>query len=277
MADPAYQWLSAPARWLLAVPLPWGKIGIVALPIGISLAFHPLPTVLLVWGVYIALMPLLGPLLPGAPGVVRRALGRRIVRRRALAAAAAIDGATIDSARDGAAVFTTGRVRARRQLAHRVDGKACVGVSIECRAPREEIDVDMRNPYDRGTRSATFRTRWYPARYETLHDFELEAADGRLILVRAAGARLLARPNVDFLGDDVEERLLIGALELPLGVVESPRGVFALRDGDLVTLVGFKSAVVDPDSAHGDERNPAIRSAIVSSSSMPVLIIPAVD
>jgi hypothetical protein len=247
--DPALQWLRQPARWLLSTNKRLERVLVILFVISFVSFRHgqdgPVRSLpLLLWSFW--LLAMLGGPASSGPGQLRRALSRRMIARRAQRAAQPVDAAALEAAPDGAVVTATGRVRARDRLARREDGRTCVGVSI---------------------RSSSLS--------ETMHDFDLEGPDGGSMFVHVADARVLAAPNVDFSGVDFHEHKLVASLELPVGALAAPLRAFALHDGDVVSVIGFKQTLADARAPGGHERQSGLRAAIGSSASRPLLILRA--
>src|SRR5215467_9576453 len=128
--DPALQWLGQPARWLLSSTVRVAPWALLLLPLAVLLArqcrWQPTSSgpFVLFMAVYVlaVLGALMSPAMPAGPGMIQRTLARRIIVRRARAAAAAVDAAGLATLPDGAIVIATGRVRGRERLAQRVGG-----------------------------------------------------------------------------------------------------------------------------------------------------------
>src|SRR5262249_49094991 len=150
-----------------------------------------------------------------------------------------------EEAPDDQPISLVGWVRARAQLRFRVDGQACVGLALGCRL--KTLQTYTTNDYDiwTGRRQEVEYIQRYSEVMETLHDFDLVDDAGRSIPIRVAGGRLLGERNVALLGDDPEERDLIAWLALPRGCRPLPKKAYALRDGDPVMVVGYKTTVRD--------------------------------
>jgi len=147
---------------------------------------------------------------------------------------------------DGTAVSLVGWIRAGDQMAQPVGGEPCVGVTLACH-------------------------QRYPGVLETMNDFELVDEAGRTVPVQVAGGRLLGKSNVN-LSNAHERRLVIAALDPPIGAVATGWDAFVLRDGDPVMVIGFKQTAVDPSQA--SLRAPPARAAVASMPPKPLLIFP---
>jgi hypothetical protein len=186
-------------------------------------------------------------LVPAMRRAVVRARNRRLqtlVRRTAQDEAAQIDDwSALEAEGDGRVVSLVGWVRGHAHLATPIGRQPCVGVALSCQQN-------------------------YPGVMESLHDFDLIDEQGRALPIQVAGGRLIAEPNVRVFSDQ-EGRALVMSLDLPPGAV-STGDAFALRDGDPVMVIGFKTTVVDPSSP--GTRQAPMRTVIASGSSRPLLV-----
>jgi hypothetical protein len=142
-------------------------------------------------------------------------------------------------------VSLVGWVSGHAQLAGTVAGEPCVGVALGCQHN-------------------------YPGVFESLHDFDLLDEAGRGVTIRVEGGRLLGEPQHRLYGTD-EERMLIGALELP-ATAASTGDAYVLRDGDPVMVIGFKTTMFDAGEAGA--RQAPVRTAVASSPERPLLVYP---
>jgi hypothetical protein len=166
-ADPAFTWLSPPARWMTRVARgAWGAalyLGVVPLAILLGATHLYLPLALL------AAATVAGMLWLGPP-VVGGTLGLSLVQRRAEARALTIaDWSQLARQPDGVVVSLVGWVRGRDQSAPAVEGS--------------------------------------PGVFQALHDFDLvDERREQSIPIRVAGGRLLSAASVAVPGEELAER-----------------------------------------------------------------------
>lgn len=273
-------WLPPLAAWLVSssASVPAGLLTGLALAIAVLAPAPDFQTggfvSLAPWGVMIGagLLTCLLSVLERGPGFIRRALGARLVRREAGRLAKRLDNwALLDGEPEGAVVSVVGWARGHSYLERPLGGRPCLGMALRCRGETEEVRL-QRNRW--GRQGALVVSRWCSGLYELLHDFDLVDDSGRSIPIKVADGRMLARPNVELHGDDVDARLLIASLDLPLGALPSTRQAFVLHDGDPVLVIGFKSTVVDPSAPGAGPRGAPLRATLVSDSTRPLLVIP---
>ena len=126
--------------------------------------------------------------------------------------------------------------------------------------------------------------------HEAAVDFYLVDASGEMVMVQAAGARLIApEPKKDPLKGDVigmlfklplpeKARKIAGDWEFRfktgkrVGAVNA--GEILLTDGQEVEIVGYKSRVVDPTIAERLERDTPLRATLRGGRELPLLISP---
>lgn len=131
--------------------------------------------------------------------------------------------------------------------------------------------------------------------HETARDFWL-VGDGEPVLVEAAEARLLADGKEHQIPADSARALELEQLPPRIGQLPSPLvrtlqhrekrrnkgkslgkiriAEFALRDGDAVEIVGYKSRTVDPTVATRLERDTPFRATLKGGRGLPLLIAP---
>jgi hypothetical protein len=276
--DPAVAWLSTVDRlraelWL-AVPPVLATLVLVVVPIGWaamerrsanSVAVRLFVVIgvaqLVFWGLYSTLRWF-------GLQLKSRAV-RRLAQRRASAAALEVDDwSALDAEPDGRLVSVVGWVSARRSLEHPIDGRRCVGLVLDCQATRTEMRNDDRGN-GLGARRISYRQP-HEAIVEVSEDFDLVDEAGRTLPVQVADARLLGRRNVDRLGDDLDEQRFLASLHLPIDAVPVGNDVFAIRDGDPVAVIGFKTSLVDARVL--SHRGPPVRVGLGSLPPRPLLI-----
>jgi hypothetical protein len=169
-------------------------------------------------------------------------LVRRVVGERAKQVD---DWGTLDEHSDGTLVSLVGWARARQRLAQPVCGERCIGIALGCQMN-------------------------YPGVLESVHDFDLIDEQGRKIPILVAGGRLFGEPNVRVFSDP-EGRMLVASLDLPAGAVPTADAL-ALRDGDPLMIVGFKTSIADDQ--HSGMREAPVQVVIASAETLPLLIYP---
>jgi hypothetical protein len=107
---------------------------------------------------------------------------------------------------------------------------------------------------------------------ESVNDFDLVDEDGRALPIRVADARLIGPSNTIVQASDLEGQMVISSLDLPLAVEPLGWDVLAVRDGDPVMVIGFKTTIVDGGEAGA--RQAPVRTAIASAPPCPMLIYP---
>jgi hypothetical protein len=112
----------------------------------------------------------------------------------------------------------------------------------------------------------------YAGVMESVNDFELVDEEGRAIPIRVADARLVGPANTIVQTSDLAGQMVISSLELPLAVEPLGWDLLALRDGDPVMVIGFKTTFVD--AAEAGTRQAPVRTGLGSSSPRPLLIYP---
>jgi len=252
--DPAAIWLTRPQRLRVALT---GLFGWIAFSFFLKMMWWA--QVLLMYGV----LGMVDYRLPGAftamAGIALVWPARRMIMRRRSAkmaelvrdgspdlAVAVDDFSELERQPDGTVVSVVGWIRARLQLAEKVEGEACVGLAVACHQK-------------------------YPGVLETLNDFDLLDEAGHKLLVQVAGGRMLGESNVN-LTDGRGRKLLIASLDLPVGAVAAGWDAFVLRDGDPVMIVAFKQTALDPTQA--SLRSPPARASVGSLPPKPLLIFP---
>ena len=252
--DPAATWLTRRQRLRVAVTGVFGWIGF-----AIFLHLTWWAQVLLMWGVLRMVDQRLPSVLTAMAGFALVWPARRIIMRRRSAkmaelvrdgspdlAVAVDDFSELERHPDGTVVSIVGWIRARAQLAEKVEGEPCIGLALACHQK-------------------------YPGVLETLNDFDLVDEAGNKLPVQVAGGRMLGASNVN-LTDARGRKLLIASLDLPVGAVAAGWDAFVLRDGDPVMIVGFKQTALDPTQA--SLRSPPARATVGSLPPKPLLIFP---
>ena len=144
---------------------------------------------------------------------------------------------------DGQLVSLVGWARARERLANPICGERCIGVALDCKMS-------------------------YAGILESLHDFDLVDEQGRSVPISVAGGRLLGTPNVRVFSDN-EGRLLVASLDCRRARCR-PATALALRDGDPLMVVGFKTSAFDPSA--GGMRQEPVRASLASVPTRPLLV-----
>jgi hypothetical protein len=175
--------------------------------------------------------------------IVRASATANMAKREASRVARPIDDhQVVASEPPGRVVSVVGWIRGHGYLLHRAAGHEAVGLALPC---------------------------WHQTVVETLHNFDLVDERNRPLLVIAAGARLLGRPNVYLSRRDDEERAFVTALNLGVDVNPTNWRALLLRDGDPVMVIGVKTAVDDTS----EPGRPVTRPAIASTPARPLLVI----
>ena len=216
-----------------------------------------------------------GPRSGGKLGPLRGALARRSARKRAQARSPEVmlvrDTAAVA---EGEAVAVRGAVRARALLAPALHGAGTV---------HHRVDLDLDFGGEQGARPLPAVRKYDHLIYEAACDFDLVDERGDVLRVEVARAALVASPaERDDHGWAPVERLrrLDGPAEAlehlrTLTLRKSAAGHTRLRDGDRVTVYGWKSAFVDPTITERLERETPLRTVLRSSPEERLLIFPA--
>jgi hypothetical protein len=126
--------------------------------------------------------------------------------------------------------------------------------------------------------------------HETGEDFWL-VGDGEPVRVEVADARLLADGRQQTLAADSPRALELESMTLPAEVArtiaerrkrrDKSKRVsdmklleYALRDGETVEIVGYKSRTIDPTVAMRMERDTPFRATLRGGRALPLLIVP---
>jgi hypothetical protein len=269
--DRASGWLPVSSRALAAlagVPLWLVWSACVSAPLWMSLVVAPpryvhrhfgrdYPALFLVSITLLAVAAALFPTLRRAAIGLRNRAMLALVRRRVHRQALPIDDLRrLDGEPEGRLVSLVGWVHGRQHLGQRVDGKRCIGLALGCRADVTRYwrgRLGALHPYNQPCSEIV----------EVLHDFDLVDEHGVSVPVLAAGARLIGERNVVAMGDDDDEMAFIRSLNLPANVTPLPAQAYAVRDGDPVLVIGFRTTT--PASG---------RTAVASGRGLPLLIYP---
>jgi len=216
-----------------------------------------------------------GPRSGGKLGPIRRALLQRSARKRAEQRSPALllvrDTAGVP---EGQAIAVRGTVRARGLLDAALHGEATV---------HHRVDLDLELGQAPGTRPLLAVRKYDHLVYEAGCDFDLADERGDVLRVEVARAALVVAPAArdDHAWAPLERlRRLDGppdALEhlRTLVLRKSAAGHTRLRDGDRVTVYGWKSAFVDPTVTERLERDTPLRTVLRSSAEERLLIFPS--
>jgi len=287
--DPALGWLSLLARvWVAAAGLSlwllW--VGFLATPWIVSMTVSPRVAAAIgvrdpsdaqyagQLAIYIVaiIAASLFPLTRWASLQLRNRVMLGLVRKGVVAGALAIDDLSkLGDAPADRPISVVGWVRGRSHLPYQVDGKPCVGLALGCRAHVLETLTGPRRDLWTGRRTETQWVQRHSELMEVLCDFDLVDDAGHSIPIGVARARLIGDRNVDLVGDDVDERALLGWLRLPSNVRALGRKAFALRDGDPVMVVGFRPGPTDDQGAPAAAPTFAV-AALVSAPAVPLLV-----
>jgi hypothetical protein len=194
-------------------------------------------------------------------------LARTVLRRRLTKLAHGdVDIKRLKNEKDGELVHVKGRVHVREPLSGKLGGQGAF----------------------RRLRLTVGNTRVVN---EAAVDFHLIDESGEMIMVQAAGARLVAEEeDVKPLAGDVLALLqgltlppqaarAVGEWEFrfktgkPLGPLSGAETVVA--DGQMVEIVGYKSRVVDPTIVERLERDTPLRATLRGGRELPLLIAPS--
>jgi hypothetical protein len=180
----------------------------------------------------------------------------------------AVDLSRLPAEPDGELVHVEGRIRARQTLPSLIGSEPVVW------------------------RRASFGLGESRLIHEAATDFWIVAEKGEPVLVEVADARLLiSDPRGEWFSDGHEVTQRIESLPLPPELARTlarrqqrrqkgqnvPRvrvGERALRDGDRVEIVGYKSRTIDPTIAARLERDTPYRATLRSGRALPLLIAP---
>lgn len=214
-----------------------------------------------------------GPRSGGKLGPLRRALQQRSARKRAEQRSPELllvhDTAQVP---EGQPIAVRGTVRARRLLAAELHGEGTV---------HHRVDLELEFGQQPGRPLLAVR-KYDHLVYEAGCDFDLADARGDVLRVEVARAALVVAPadrdDHDWAPLDRLRRLdgPPEALEhlRTLALRKSAAGHTRLRDGDGVTIYGWKSAFVDPTITERLERETPLRTVLRSSPSERLLIFP---
>ena len=154
------------------------------------------------------------------------------------------DHRVVASEPNGRVVSIVGWVRGHGHLTHKAAGHEAVGLALPC---------------------------WHQTLVETLHNFDLVDESNHSVLVVASGARLMGKPDVYISRMEPENRALITALNLGVGINPTSWKALVLRDGDPVMVIGAKTTIDDPSEA--DHGRSLTRAAVASPDTRPLLVI----
>lgn len=201
---------------------------------------------------------------------LERAAIRWLVRRRLRAAGSPAALAEVAALPDGRAVIVQGRIRRRVELRPMLGGAPCVFRQVRIRiAPARWRSGIVRPP---------------PLVHEAGEDFDLVDDAGGILLVRVPEARLVC-PAPEWTRPDGAALAAVGALEAeadpPTSIGELARalgrdavvraGERALRQGDRVTVFGYKDTIVG--AARGDASDTALWAYLCSGADLPLVIM----
>ncbi|MCC6997330.1 MAG: hypothetical protein IT370_22135 [Deltaproteobacteria bacterium] len=214
-----------------------------------------------------------GPRSGGKLGPLRRALLQRSARKRAEQRSPALL-LVRDTARipEGQPIAVRGTVRARGLLAADLHGPGTV---------HHRVDLDLELGQAPGAPVLAVR-KYDHLIYEAACDFDLADERGDVLRVEVARAALVAAPakRDDHAWAPLERlRRLDGPPEAlehlrTLALRKSAAGHTRLRDGDRVTVYGWKSAFVDPSITERLERETPLRTVVRGAPAERLLIFP---
>jgi hypothetical protein len=209
-------------------------------------------------------------------GKVIRSQAKRVAIARALPLD---DWDRLEAEPDGRVVSLVGWVRGRSTLRYPLDGRPLVGLALGCRTKIKEYRAGSSRSsffglalWARRIRVVYSVEQTYAGVMESVNDFELVDEEGRAIPIRVADARLVGPANTIVQTSDLVGQMVISSLELPLAVEPLGWDLLALRDGDPVMVIGFKTTFVD--AAEAGTRQAPVRIGLGSSSPRPLLIYP---
>jgi hypothetical protein len=210
---------------------------------------------------------------------MKAAIIRKQVKRVAVARALPLDDwDRLGEEPDGRVVSLVGWVRARTTLRYPLDGRPVVGLALGCRTKIKEYRSGaarsslMGWSFWRRVRVVYSIEQTYAGTMESVNDFELVDEQGRAIPIRVADGRLVGPANTIIQASDLQGQMVISALDLPLAVEPIGWDLLAVRDGDPVMVIGFKTTIVDGGEA--GTRQAPVRTAVASSPACPLLIYP---